>query len=91
MYNRCGKGVLQTWQGNATSAALESAVFPNGSAIANASAPGGRGTRQLYGLFWQLRGGECRCACTACMCQRDPAELQPSRRSLAAFAPRVVL
>ena len=49
-------------QGNATSAALESAVFPNGSTIVNATAPGGRGTRQLYGLFWQLRGGECRCA-----------------------------
>lgn len=27
--------------------------------MANATAAGGRGSRGLYGLFWQLRGGEC--------------------------------
>ena len=34
-------------------------MYPNGTAVPGADAPGGRGAAGLYGLFWQLRGGEC--------------------------------
>lgn len=50
---------MPTWQGERSSAALEAAVHPNGTAVPGAHAPGGRGAAGLYGLFWQLRGGEC--------------------------------
>ena len=50
---------MPTWQGERSSAALEAAVYPNGTAVPGADAPGGRGAAGLYGLFWQLRGGEC--------------------------------
>lgn len=46
-------------QGKRSSAALESTLFPNGTAVPGAELPGGRGAAGLYGLFWQLRGGEC--------------------------------
>ena len=39
-------------QGNGTRAELESMVHPNGTAAPN-------GTTSIYGLFWQLRGGQC--------------------------------
>ena len=34
-------------------------MYPNGTAVPGSDAPGGRGAAGLYGLFWQLRGGEC--------------------------------
>ena len=34
-------------------------MYPNGTAVPGAHASGGRGAAGLYGLFWQLRGGEC--------------------------------
>ncbi len=46
-------------KGRGTRAALESTAFPNGTEVTNATQPGARGSRGLYGLFWQLRGGEC--------------------------------
>ena len=39
-------------QGTKTRAQLESMIHPNGTAARN-------GTRSIYGLFWQLRGGQC--------------------------------
>jgi hypothetical protein len=46
-------------KGRETRAVLEATAFPNGTEVANATRPGARGSRGLYGLFWQLRGGEC--------------------------------
>lgn len=34
-------------------------MFPNGTAVEKATEWGARGSRALYNLFWQLRGGEC--------------------------------
>ena len=34
-------------------------MYPNGTAVPGANAPGGPGAAGLYGLFWQLRGGDC--------------------------------
>ncbi len=39
-------------QGDKRSTRLESMVHPNGTAAPN-------GTASIYGLFWQLRGGQC--------------------------------
>ncbi|CAL8464921.1 g4456 [Coccomyxa elongata] len=53
------EALLEVLQGTRTRAALRPTVFPNGTAVANATRPGALGSRGLYGLFWQLRGGEC--------------------------------